>query len=144
MGVDFDADAGEHQRRMLDTHPDGKGFIFQIDGNFGATAAIAELLLQSHDGSIDLCLLADGVAIGKGNRPARSRGVSIDIQWKGGKATACSLRADRSGEHLFRAPPGQTISSIRSGAATLPRKENAAGATMVVLPALRSCQITFT
>ena len=42
---------------LLDLHPmwsAPEGFVFQIDGNFGLVAAVAEMLMQSHSGVISL------------------------------------------------------------------------------------------
>jgi alpha-L-fucosidase 2 len=89
--------------------------LFQIDGNFGAAAGIAEMLLQSHDGIIKF-LPALPAAWSQGAlRGFRARGaVEIDLTWKKGKATSSALRARSGGERRIRAPRGQKIVAIQS------------------------------
>ncbi|WP_299584644.1 glycoside hydrolase family 95 protein [uncultured Sunxiuqinia sp.] len=95
--------ASEHLAHNMYNNLFDKCPPFQIDGNFGYTAGVAEMLLQSHNNEIELLpalpeVWESGMVAG-----LRARGdITIDIKWEKGRLISATLRSQQAKECMVR------------------------------------------
>ncbi|MBQ9115596.1 MAG: glycoside hydrolase family 95 protein [Clostridia bacterium] len=100
---------------LWDTHPP-----FQIDGNFGATAGVAEMLIQSHEGYVHvLPALPDAWESGSFEGLTARGGLTVNAEWKNKKTVSLSVTAKHDGEFSFLVNGDRVTRTLKSGCETV-------------------------
>ena len=95
----------------MDAHPP-----FQIDGNFGGTAGVCEMLMQSGHGQIELLpALPEAWKDGKVSGLCARGGYEVSFEWKDGKVRNCSIKSKNNGTVTLLYNGQQKIVKLKAG-----------------------------
>jgi len=108
--VGINQGGGGTYNNLFDAHPP-----FQIDGNFGCTSGISEMLLQSSDGAVHLLpAVPDALSSGNiGGLKARGDFELVSMEWKDKKLVAATITSNLGGNLRLRVP--NTVEIVGSG-----------------------------
>lgn len=96
---------------MFDAHPP-----FQIDGNFGGTSGMTEMVLQSRNGAVHLLpALPSAWPNGKLTGLRARGGLGVDVWWKDGKLLRARLTANKAGRHTVHVAGRSLVADLRRG-----------------------------
>jgi alpha-L-fucosidase 2 len=102
--------AGRTYSDLLNANP------FQIDGNFGGAAAIAEMLMQSRGDEILLLPALPGAWPAGSVRGLRARGAcTVDIEWRGGRLVQATLASAIGGRRIVRHGDRRVTVTLKPG-----------------------------